>query len=119
MIRPTLRIQEYLRHILEAIDRISAYTAGLDHAAFMLDPKSQDAVIRNLEVIGEAAQNLRQRHPDFVASHPNLPWRSAYGMRNALTHGYLTVDLDRVWITAQNDLPPFGAQLEDLLKELN
>lgn len=84
----------------------------------MSDTKTQDAVIRNLQVIGEAAQNIRQRNPDFVASNPAVPWRSAYGMRNALTHGYFTVDLERVWATVQNDLPSFGALLRALLKDL-
>jgi uncharacterized protein with HEPN domain len=55
MISPTFRVQDYLQHIIEAIDRISAYTTGLDQTAFMSDAKTQDAVIRNLQVIGEAA----------------------------------------------------------------
>ncbi|HME21790.1 MAG TPA: DUF86 domain-containing protein [Acetobacteraceae bacterium] len=118
MIRPILRIQEYLEHILKAIDRISAYTADIDEAAFMADQKTQDAVTRNLEIIGEAAQNLRQRYPDFVASYPELPWRSAYGMRNALTHGYFAVELDQVWTTIQNDLPSFRTRLRTVLRDL-
>jgi predicted nucleotidyltransferase len=59
MIRPSLRIRDYLGHILEAIDRVSTYTASSDEASFMADKKTQDAVIRNLEIIGEAAQHLR------------------------------------------------------------
>jgi uncharacterized protein with HEPN domain len=86
MIAPILRIQDYLEHIVEAIDRITAYTDGIEEAVFLADRKTQDAVIRNLEIIGEAAQHIRQRYPDFVASHPELPWRSAYGMRNASGH---------------------------------
>lgn len=119
MIRPVLRIQDDLLHIVEAIDRITAYTTGTDEAAFLTDRKTQDAVIRNLEIIGEAAQHVRQRYPDFIASHPELPWRSAYGMRNALTHGYFAVELDQVWTTIQNDLPSFSAQLSALLKDLD
>jgi hypothetical protein len=63
--------QTYLEHIVEAIDRITGYTAGIEEAAFMADRKTQDAVTRNLEIIGEAAHNIRQRYPDFVASHPS------------------------------------------------
>jgi len=118
MIGPTLRLHDYLQHIIAAIERINAYTAGLDHAAFMHDARTQDAVIRNLQIIGEAAQNIRQRHPDFVAANPAVPWRSAYGMRNALTHGYFNVGLERVWATVQTDLPPFEAQLRTLLAGL-
>lgn len=116
MIRPVLRIQDYLLHIVEAIDRIGSYTCDTDQGAFMSDTKTQDAVIRNFEIIGEAAQHLRQRYPDFVASHAEIPWRSAYGMRNALTHGYFTVDLAQVWATIRNDLPPFRTLLRALLE---
>ena len=118
MIRPTLRVRDYLEHILTAIDRITAYTADLDEAGFVADQKTQDAVIRNLQIVGEAAQNIRQRHPDLIASHPELPWRSAYGMRNALTHGYFAVEPIRVWTTIQEDQPSFRASVSDLLKGL-
>jgi uncharacterized protein with HEPN domain len=56
MIGPTLRLQDYLQHIIEAIERIGTYTDDLDHAAFLLDAKTQDAVIRNLQIVGEAAR---------------------------------------------------------------
>jgi uncharacterized protein with HEPN domain len=75
-------------------------------------------MIGNLQVIGEAAQNIRQHHPDFVAGNATVPWVSAYGMRNAVTHGYFTVDLERVWTTIQSDLPPFEAQLRELAAHL-
>ena len=68
MIGPTLRLQDYLRHIIEAIGRIGTYTDGLDHAAFLLDARTQDAVIRNLQIIGEAAQSVRRHHPDFFVA---------------------------------------------------
>ncbi|NDP65065.1 MAG: DUF86 domain-containing protein [Polaromonas sp.] len=84
---------DYLRHILEAIDNIQAYTADADLTAFMADRKTQDAVIRNLEVIGEACNNVAKNHPDFAAQHATVPWGFAYEMRNALAHGYFTVDL--------------------------
>ncbi len=119
MIGPTLRLHDYLQHIIGAIERIGAYTVGMDHAAFMRDAKTQDAVIRNLQVIGEAAQNVRRHHQDFVAANPDVPWRSAYGMRNAVTHGYFNVGLERVWSTVQDDLPPFEKQLRALLAGLS
>jgi uncharacterized protein with HEPN domain len=119
MIRPILRIQDYLLHMVEAIDRINIYTANLGENSFLSDPKTQDAVIRNFEIIGEAAQNIRQRYPDFVASNPDVPWRSAYGMRNALTHGYFDVDMEQVWETIRNDLPLLRRLLDALLKDLD
>ncbi len=106
-----LRIADYLRHILEAIDNIQVYTADSDLASFMADRKTQDAVIRNLEVIGEACNNVAKNHPDFAAQHAAVPWGFAYEMRNALAHGYFNVDLAIVWQTIQNDLPSLQKQI--------
>ena len=100
-----------MRHILEAIDNIQVYTACSDLAEFMADRKTQDAVIRNLEVIGEACNNIAKNHPDFAGQHAAVPWGIAYEMRNALAHGYFNVDSTIVWQTIQNDLPALKAQL--------
>ena len=81
--------------------------------------KTQDAVLRQLQIVGEAAQNLRQQHPDFIAAHPDAPWRSAYGMRNAVTHGYFDVDLQRVWTTVERDLPGFATQIRAMVLALD
>jgi uncharacterized protein with HEPN domain len=110
-----LRIADYLRHILEAIDNIQAYTAGSDLAGFIADRKTQDAVIRNLEVIGEACNNVAKNHPSFTAQHATVPWGFAYEMRNALAHGYFNVDLPIVWQTIENDLPALKAQVAALV----
>ena len=106
------RLGDYLRHILEAIDNIQNYTAGMDLAAFRADRKTQDAVIRNLEVIGEACNNVAKNHPAFASSHSSVPWGFAYEMRNALSHGYFAVDLDIVWRTTQQDLPGLRVQIQ-------
>ncbi len=106
-----LRVADYLQHILDAIGNILEYTKGIDLTGFMTDRKTQDAVIRNLEVIGEACNNVTKNHPDFAAQHPAVPWSFAYEMRNALAHGYFTVDLAIVWQTIQNDLPPLLRQI--------
>lgn len=100
-----LRIADYLQHILEAIDNIRDYTAGMDLDAFMADRKTRDAVIRNLEVIGEACNNVAKNHPAFASGHSVVPWGFAYEMRNALSHGYFTADHAIVWQTIQQDLP--------------
>lgn len=84
----TLRVREYLRHIIEAVRRIDEYVADLSETAFLEDSKTQDAVIRNLEIIGEACNNILKRHPDFAAQHSQVPWTFAYEMRNVLSHGY-------------------------------
>ncbi len=111
-----LRTGEYLDHMLDAISRIEVYIAGYDWDMFAADPRTQDAVIRNLEVIGEAARKVMQHDPDFVAAHPEVPWSLAYRMRNALSHGYADVDLETVWRTIQTSLPPLKTQLMALLK---
>ncbi len=67
--------------------------------------KTPDAVIRNLEIIGEAARNIERNHAAFAAQHADVPWGIAYEMRNALAHGYFKVDFEIVWRTIENDLP--------------
>lgn len=106
-----LRIADYLQHSLEAIDNIQDYTAGMDLDAFMADRKTRDAVIRNLEVIGEACNNVAKNHPAFASEHSAVPWGVAYEMRNALSHGYFTVDHAIVWQTIQQDLPELKSQI--------
>jgi uncharacterized protein with HEPN domain len=91
----------YLAHILERAERIDAYVRD-GEAAFMRDTKTQDAVIRNFEVIGEAAKRVP---PEYRAAHPSIPWQLLAGFRDVLIHGYEGVDLGRVWITATCDLP--------------
>jgi uncharacterized protein with HEPN domain len=71
------RTPEYLNHMVVAIDRIEYYVANLDRRTFDADIRTQDAVIRNLEVLGEAARNVLQHDPAFVAAHPEVPWALA------------------------------------------
>ncbi len=87
----------------------------MDGASFRVDRKTQDAVIRNLEIIGEACNNVVKNDPAFAKLHPELPWGFAYEMRNALSHGYFKVDLDIVWATITSDLPGLKQQLELLV----
>jgi len=71
------RLADYLGHILEAIARCQRYVEGLDEAAFLRDEKTQDAVIRTFEVIGEASINIKKRFPRFTEQHPEIPWAMA------------------------------------------
>jgi len=118
LIPPTLRLRDYLEHILAATTRIRQFTDAMPEATFLNDPKTQDAVIRNLEIIGEAARNVMRRHPDFARAYPSVPWRRAYEMRNAVSHGYFAVDLDTVWRTVRDDLPSVEAQITTLLRSM-
>ncbi len=112
-----LRIKDYLSHLLEAIERINRYVENISEDQFYRDEKTQDAVIRNFEIIGEASHNIERYHIDFAAEHPELPWGIAYEMRNTLTHGYFTVDMEVVWKTIQNDLPALLGQIRNLLNK--
>jgi uncharacterized protein with HEPN domain len=79
--------------MLAATGRIANFTSGMTEAAFLADAKTQDAVIRNLEIIGEAAHSVLRRHAEFASAHPEVPWRRAYETHNAVSHGYFEVDL--------------------------
>jgi len=100
-----LRVAEYLEHIARAIGRIVRYTKGMTEAQFCANEMAQDAVIRNIEVIGEAARNIARHHPDFAQRHQDVPWEDIYVMRNRVAHGYFSIDLEIVWRTMQRDLP--------------
>ena len=113
-----LRIPDYLEHILEAIERIDLYLTDTDEVAFLNDQKTQDAVIRNFEIIGEAAHNIELYHAKFAAVHPEVPWTIIYAMRNRVAHGYFNVDLKMVWKTIRADLPELHAQIKQLLDEI-
>lgn len=109
-----LRLPDYLGHIVEAIERIHRYVEDLDEVGFLQDEKTQDAVIRNFEIIGEASNNIKRHHPEFAEQHPEVPLNFAYEMRNALAHGYFKVDLEIVWKTIHADLP----ELHELIIQL-
>lgn len=101
-----------LQDMLEAGRRILVYTGGQNYAAFKKDFKTQDAVLRNLEILGEAAKHI----PDEVsAQYPNLPWREMAGTRDRLIHHYFGVNLDVVWGIVELELPGVVAELEVIL----
>lgn len=112
------RLADYLSHILEAVERIASYTKDMDESAFLNDRMVQDAVLRNLEVMGEASNNIEKRFPEFAQAHPELPLASAYQMRNAVAHGYFKVDFEIVWRTIQRNLPGLSEEVVSLLRNL-
>ncbi|HEY2738031.1 MAG TPA: DUF86 domain-containing protein [Thermoanaerobaculia bacterium] len=97
--------------ILEALRKINLYTAGMGQEEFRQDPKTIDAVIRNLEILGEAA---RQLPAEFIVRHPGIPWRQIAGLRNRVVHEYFAVDLEIVWQVIRDDLSQLEAQLKSL-----
>jgi uncharacterized protein with HEPN domain len=100
-----IRIPDYLSHILQAIERIERHTSDVDEMGFLSSELIQDAVIRNLEIIGEAANNVLREDASFATKHPDIPWQVMYAMRNRLSHAYDKVDMEIVWKTIQRDLP--------------
>ena len=105
----------YLRHILDAIQRIQEYLAGISCDQFLQDHLRQDGVVRQLEIIGEAASNVSD---SLQSAHPELPWDKMTGIRNRLIHAYFEVDFFIVWDTVRSDLPPLKQQVEQLLMEM-
>jgi uncharacterized protein with HEPN domain len=109
------RDEAYLKDIREAMQRILTYTESLSYEAFMQDIRTQDAVIRNLEVIGEATKNLSFALRD---AHSHIPWRSMAGMRDRLIHDYFGINYDIVWTVAENEVPGLLPQIERILTEM-
>ena len=99
----------FLKHIRLCLDRIDAFTIE-GEAAFYTDEKTQDAVIRNLEIIGQAVRDLGA--DKLESRHPDIPWRQIAGLRNVLAHQYLGVDLNLVWNVIVGHLPPLRAAIE-------
>ena len=92
----------FLQHMLAAVDRIAELVEKTDREAFDHDWIVQDALIRELEILGEAAGRLSL---EFVSSHPEIPWREITGLRHKLIHDYFSVDLGIVWTTATTNVP--------------
>ena len=90
----------------------------MDSQAFEHDTRTQDAVIRSIEIIGEAANKVRTADPDFAARHPHIPWDVMYGMRNRIVHDYFEVDLQIVWQTIQRDLATLRPQIATILGDV-
>jgi len=103
----------FLEDILEACRRIAHYIAGLTYDDFLGDEKTQDAVVRNLEIIGEATKSLPT---ELRKSHPSVPWREMARMRDRLIHHYFGVNVDIVWEIASNDLPGVVPQIEAIIQ---
>ncbi len=105
----------YLDDMLEAIDLVKQYCLGVSEESFSRDTKLQDAVIRRLSIIGEAANRL----PDDARSlAPGIPWKTIIGFRNVVIHEYAGVHMGRVWEIVQRELPVLKKQLADLLAKL-
>ena len=106
----------YLDDIITSIASIAKYIQGKSKEDFDNDEEVQDAVIRRLEIIGEAVKRLPQ---EFREQYPDVKWKGATGMRDVLIHMYDEIDTIQVWLTITEVLPPFKAQIEEILKQLD
>ena len=101
----------YIDHIKNSIDRILGYIENLDRSTFLTDHKTQDAVVRQFEIIGEATKRVS---PEFRDNNPLIPWEDMAGMRDVLIHDYIEVDFEIVWKTATEHLPQLKNNLSNL-----
>jgi len=105
----------FLHHISDAITKIEQYVQGLDQKSFDDNPLIQDGVIRQIMIIGEAVKLLPNELRD---KHVHIPWQDIAGMRDKLIHRYFGVDLEKVWLTLQDDLPVLKSEVNKILKEI-
>ena len=106
----------YLRHMIDAAEKAIAFTQGQELADLESDDMLALAVVRLLEILGEAGRNVSD---DIKEAHPEIPWRSIVGTRNRLIHGYFEIDLDIVWAIVEQDLPDLVPRLERIIDELS
>jgi len=104
----------YLHHILDSILNIEDFTENIEENKFKSDELVQSAVIRQIEIIGEATKQLSNKTRD---EYPNIPWKDMAGMRDKLIQGYFGVDIDAVWNTIQRDIPKLKDGIEKVLEE--
>ena len=100
-----------IEQMRQAAGDACAFTEGMTREEFLADRRTQQAVVMSLLILGEAASKIMDRHPERIARHAKIPWRSMRGMRNRIAHGYFEINLDVVWDTVQAALPPLVAEL--------
>ncbi len=103
-----------LQDILEATQKILRYTKGLDYEAFLSDDRTVDAVVRNFEIIGEAANRLQE---EFRTTHPEIEWNRIRGFRNRIVHDYFGIDYRIVWTIIESYLDDLAGRLEIIVSE--
>jgi uncharacterized protein with HEPN domain len=106
------RDDAYLLDILIAARKVSRYVRDLSWDDFQKDDRTQDAVLRNLQIVGEAARKISE---EFRRDHSEIPWGDILGMRNRLVHEYSRINLEKIWGTALDDIPALIREIEPLV----
>jgi uncharacterized protein with HEPN domain len=114
---PANRLPDYIGHMQQAAAQAVAYLQGMDLAAFIADLRTQQAVLMNIVILGEAAGKVLAEHPDFAAQHTGIPWRAIRGLRNRVAHAYFELNLELVWETVRTALPDLAARLPAVLND--
>ena len=104
----------YLMHIVEAIDRIETYIAGMGYKDFLKNQMAQDATIRQLEIIGEAVKRISK---ELKETYQHIPWRDIAGMRDKLIHDYFGIDVEIVWETLKRDIPTLKEEIKKIVSK--
>ena len=102
----------FLQHILDSISKIEKYTLSMDFEKFSSNSMAQDAVVRQIEIIGEAAKNLSDK---IKSKEDDIPWRDIVGMRDKLIHHYFGTDSNSVWKTVEEDIPKLKESVNKIL----
>ena len=116
--KDAMRIPDYLEHILEALKRIFDYVEDIGEVGFLTHSLIQDAVLRNLEIVGEASNKLVRYHDEFIKQYPDVPWEDMYWMRNRISHGYFSIDFEIIWKTIEQDLPIVDEQIQNIYEKI-
>lgn len=101
----------FIEHILESISLLRGFIEGVPKEKFLKSTEKQDAIVRRIEIIGEAVKNLPE---EFKSAHSEIPWKDIAGMRDNLIHEYFGVDLEEVWKTIKEDIPDLENQIKKL-----
>lgn len=112
------RSVDYIGHMLEAAQLAHGYIEGMEKNDFLADKRTQQAVILNIVVMGEAATKLIRDYPALIEQYPLVPWKNIKGMRNRIAHGYFDINLDVVWDTVRDALPPLIETLSAIVGDL-
>jgi uncharacterized protein with HEPN domain len=115
---PQFKLRDYVLHMTQAIEQVAEYLEDVTEAQFLCTRLLQDGVVRNLEIIGEAAHLIVKKFPEFAATHTEVPWEAVYYMRNRVIHGYASIDYELVWQVAHRELPQMHLHLKKLLAAL-